>query len=113
VDLNETEEANEFTQRLSDAAKKNTLDLINSNLASKERGEAIRNVDEIVSDQVNRLLTSEMYLKRLRDEAAQTPELQRTRWQRDMIYNYDGVWKQLMDKYASNINDYLLLQLNE
>lgn len=113
VDLNETEEANKFTQRFSDAAKKNTLDLINSNLASEERGEAIRNADEIVSDQVNRLLTSEMYLKSLRDEAAQTPELQRTRWQRDMIYNYDVVWEQLMDKYASNINDYLLLQLNE
>ena len=113
VDLTETEEANNFMQRFSDIAKKDTLDLINKNLASKERWEAIRNVDEIVSDPANRLLTSEMYLKRLRDEAAQTPELQRTQWQRDIIYNYDVVWKQLMDKYASNVNDYLLLQLNE
>jgi len=87
VDLTETEEANNFMQRFSDIAKKDTLDLINKNLASKERWEAIRNVDEIVSDPANRLLTSEMYLKRLRDEAAQTPELQRTQWQRDIIYN--------------------------
>lgn len=113
VDLTETEEANNFMQKFSDIAKKDTLDLINKNLASKERWEAIRNVDEIVSDPANRLLTSEMYLKRLRDEAAQTPELQRTQRQRDIIYNYDVVWKQLMDKYASNVNDYLLLQLNE
>jgi hypothetical protein len=54
-----------------------------------------------------------MYLKGLRDEAAQTPELQRTQWERDMIYNYDVVWKQLMDKFSNNINDYLLFQLNE
>lgn len=113
VDLTEAEEANNFMQRFSDIAKKDTLDLINKNLASKERWEAIRNVDEIVSDPANRLLTSEMSLKRLRDEAAQTPELQRTQWQRDMIYNYDVVWKQLLDKYANNVNDYLLLQLNE
>lgn len=113
VDLTETEEANEFTQRLSAVAKKDTLDLINSNLASEERGEGIRNVDEFVSDRVNRLLPSEMNLKRLRDEATQTPEPQRTQRQRDMIYNYDVVWKQLMDKVASNMNDYLLLQITE
>lgn len=113
VDLEEAETTNEIKQRWSDIAKKDTLELINRNLASTERWEAIRNVDEIVNDPIDRLLTSDMYLKRLRDEAAQTPELQRTEWQRNMIYNYDVIWKQLMDQYASNVNDYLMLQLTE
>lgn len=112
-DSAEAESANEFVQNFSDIAKKDTLDLINRNVASAKRWDAVRNVNDIVTDPANRLLTSEMYLKRLRDEAAQTPELQRTQWQRDMIYNYDVVWKQLKDQYASNVNDYLMLQLTE
>lgn len=113
VDLNETESANAFVEKYTNIAKKDTLNLIRNNITSEQRWAAERNVDEIVSDQINRLLTSEMYLKGLRDEAALTPELQRTQWERDMIYNYDVVWKQLMDKLSNNINDYLLLQLNE
>lgn len=54
-----------------------------------------------------------MYLKRLRDEAAETPERFRTDWQNNMIYAYDVIWKRLMDQYASNVNDYLMLQLTE
>lgn len=113
VDLTETETSNEVTQRFMDIAKKWTLDKINTNLASKERWEAIRNVEEVAKDQIDRLLATDMYLKKLRDEAIQTPELQRTSWQMSIIHNYDVTWKQMMDKLANNINDYLLLQLDE
>lgn len=109
----EAQVMNEKKQRFVDIATKDTLDLIRKNVASAKRWVANANVDEIVSDPIDRLLTSDMYLKELRDEAAETPELQRTEWQRNMIYNYDVVWQQLMDQYASNVNDYLMLQLTE
>lgn len=113
IDLSESDTNNEVMQRVTDIAEKWVLDKIYANVVSEKRWAAERNARDFISDQFTRLMSSEEYLRKLRDEAALTPELQRTQYERDIIYNYDVVWKQLMDKYASNINDWLSLQFTE
>lgn len=81
-------------------------------LNSEVVGAAIRNYNDIAQDFTNRALPSIEYLKRYADEAKETPELQRTQAQLDIIEAYNTALK-LFNQGAINRKNYIMRELNE
>lgn len=81
-------------------------------LNSEVVGAAIRNYNDIAQDFTNRALPSIEYLKKYADEAKETPELQRTQAQLDIIDAYNTAVK-LFNQWAVNRKNYIMRELNE